>query len=270
VAHRRSRVPTSECNLQLSVPSQQTTLHTPSHNSAQRSSRCKGRRSLRVRTVSSAFPLRAQLALQATTVMSPSAGRHERPRQRLRYGSATQRPPARHCVAGNSRPTPKRRPTGALHRRQTRTCHDAQYPGGGGQRALPPALMDTVPYSGSTVPSCLSTVENAECMPLHWVPCHPQRGTRHVGPASQQDAAGLHTKPTACRCVPADLTSRGHSVPCPACPVTGSHANVVALGTWDRPASRTPPVSTPSQLHAAARPQTSRPAGTACHALHAL
>ena len=80
----RSRVPTSECNLQLCVPSQQTTLNTPSKNSAQRSSRCNGRRSLRARTVPPRFRLACGASTARDNCQEPSAGKHKRQRQRLR------------------------------------------------------------------------------------------------------------------------------------------------------------------------------------------
>ena len=117
---------------------------------------------------------------------------------------------------------------------------------------------------------CLSTVA-----PGTWE--RPASRTPPVSTPSQLVAPGTWDRPASrtppvstpsqlhAAARPQTWLSRGHSVPCPACPVTGSHANVVtwchathngAPGVWDRPASRTPPVSTPSQLHAAARPQT--------------
>ena len=59
----------------------------------------------------------------------------------------------RNCAAGNARPTRIRRPTGARPFRHKRTCHEAQYPGGGQRGFFAPdvAALNTVPDAGSTV-----------------------------------------------------------------------------------------------------------------------
>jgi hypothetical protein len=71
----------------------------------------------------------------------------------------------------------------------------------------------------------------------------PQRGTRHVGPASQQDAAGLHTRPAACRCAPADLAvpRAQRAMPCMPCdrePCQCNRADATRIGACYRAGER--------------------------------
>ena len=145
-------------------------------------------------------------------------------------------------MAGNARPTPKRRPTGARHLRHKRTCHEAQYPGG------PERVLRT-----------------------------RRRCPQHCTPRGLHSSRGGRSAPHAAVGLPRTGQSLGHGR-CHAtstnehCTRCGLHSSVRQLACPD---GHRDPCQVVCQLHAAARlPQTCRSLGHSAqcqlHALHAL
>ena len=160
-----------------------------------------------------------------------------------------QRPQARHCVAGNARPTPKRRPTGALQLRHTQTCHEAQYPEareGSSHPTSPPSTL--YPMRG---PQCSWRLQCPACRrgaSPDW-PVPRARSRPATSTNEHCTRCGLHSSVLSANCMPLRGSRRPAGLPgtachakCPACrrgpppdwPVPGHRrALQQALTTWD-------------------------------------
>ena len=163
-------------------------------------------------------------------------------------------------MAGDARPTPKRRPTGARHLRHKRTCHEAQYPGGPErvlrtrrrcpQHCTPRGLHSSrggrsAPHAAVGLPRTGQSLGHGRALPPALSHTVPDAGS------TVASANCMHCKPVIpgvpCQCLPC-----GHRVPCQAvCPVvTGCHAKCLPTACRCEHCTRRGLHSSVCQLHA--------------------